>query len=31
MAPVGRLYAASVGTGIVARYVSEAPITARNR
>ncbi|MDF2762079.1 MAG: hypothetical protein K0S83_813, partial [Thermomicrobiales bacterium] len=27
-APVGRLYAASVGTGIVARYVSEAPITA---
>jgi hypothetical protein len=26
--PVGRLYAASVGTGVVARYVSEAPITS---
>jgi hypothetical protein len=25
--PVGRLFAASVGTGVVARYVSEAPIT----
>ena len=27
-APVARLYAASVGTGVVARYVSEAPITS---
>ena len=25
--PVARVYAASVGTGVVARYVSEAPIT----
>ena len=28
MLPVGRLYAASVGTGVVARYVSQAPITS---
>ena len=26
--PVARVYAASVGTGVVARYVSEAPITS---
>jgi hypothetical protein len=26
--PVGRLYAASVGTGVVARYVSQVPITS---
>ena len=26
--PVARLYAASVGTGVVARYLSEAPITS---
>jgi hypothetical protein len=26
--PVARVYAASVGTGVVARYISEAPITS---
>jgi hypothetical protein len=26
--PVGRVYAASVGTGVVARYVSQVPITS---
>jgi len=26
--PSGRVYAASVGTGVIARYVSEAPITS---